>query len=343
MSSSHDPGAPLAKQRADRLLAHPDKSAALPSHNVRIGTASWTDPTLTTHGVFYPEAAKSAETRLNFYSSVFPLVEVDSIYYALPSRNVAELWVQRTPVDFRFNVKAYALMTGHPSEVSRFPRALKDQLPAALRDARRVYSKDLPEEIVSAIWNHFIDAIEPLSDAGKLGAVLLQYPPWFLANRKSVAELTRARKRLGTVPASVEFRSARWLAPAVADRTFAALRENEFSYVCVDEPQGMASSVPPILAVTNDRLAIVRMHGRRTETWEQPGAPVSERFRYLYQKEELEEWVPRVTYLADQAAETHVVFNNCYANYGTTNALEIGELVSRVYKKRGRVPRVPDP
>ncbi len=332
MTATNDPGAVIAKQRADRLLSHPDTGPALPSRNIRIGTASWTDPTLTAAGVFYPDSAKSAEARLNFYSSVFPLVEVDSSYYALPSRNVAELWVQRTPSDFTFNVKAYALMTGHPSEVSRFPKALKEQLPANLRAATRVYAKDLPEEIVTAIWNHFIDAIQPLAVAGKLGAILLQYPPWFLANRKSAAELSRARKRLGDIPAAVEFRNARWLAPALADRTFAVLRENAFSYVCVDEPQGLASSVPPTVAITNDKLAMVRMHGRRTETWERPGAPVSEKFRYLYEKRELEEWVPQVQRLANQAAETHVVFNNCYANYGTTNALEISELIGRVYR-----------
>jgi uncharacterized protein YecE (DUF72 family) len=203
-----------------------------------------------------------------------------------------------------------------------------------MQASRRVYAKDLPDEINAAIWNHFIDAIGPLTGSGKLGAVLLQYPPWFPASRKSVAELAAARKRLGEIPAAVEFRNRGWVSDRLRKRTFEVLREHSFSYVCVDEPQGLASSVPPEVAVTNERLAVVRMHGRRTETWEQPGAPVSERFRYLYDRDELQEWVPRVRQLAEGAERTHLVFNNCYANYATTNALEIGELISRHYGNR---------
>jgi uncharacterized protein YecE (DUF72 family) len=282
--------------------------------------------------VFYPAQAKSAEQRLRYYASIFPLVEVDSSYYALPSRRNAELWVQRTPQNFTFNVKAFALMTGHPAEVTRLPKTIQQQIPSGKKEGGRVYAKDLQPEIVDSIWAHFMDALQPLHESGKLGTILLQYPPWFLANRNSANELRLARRRLGSLPAAVEFRNPRWLAPALADRTFKLLADNAFTYVCEDEPQGLTSSVPPITAVTNERLAIVRLHGHRADVWQKPGVSVSERFRYLYNTSQLAEWAQKVSAVAEKAAETHVVFNNCYANYGITNALEIGELFSRVYR-----------
>jgi uncharacterized protein YecE (DUF72 family) len=95
----------------------------------------------------------------------------------------------------------------------------------------------------------------------------------------------------------------------------------------VDGPQGFKSSVPPIVAATSPDLAVVRFHGRRAETWEAQNIKTVERFRYLYDEDELEEWVPRVRDAAGQARQTHVLFNNCYANYGATNALMLAELL----------------
>jgi uncharacterized protein YecE (DUF72 family) len=99
----------------------------------------------------------------------------------------------------------------------------------------------------------------------------------------------------------------------------------------VDEPQGMKSSVPPLAAVTAPRLAVLRMHGRNADAWEKKGIPVVERFRYLYSEKELKEWVPRIIDAAEQAKEVHVLMNNCYGNYGTTNAAELAALVRRAY------------
>jgi uncharacterized protein YecE (DUF72 family) len=96
----------------------------------------------------------------------------------------------------------------------------------------------------------------------------------------------------------------------------------------VDEPQGLDSSVPPIADVTSSALAVVRLHGRRGDLWERPGVSTTERYRYLYDADELTEWVPRIRSVAGKATATHVVFNNCYANYGTTNALEMQALLA---------------
>jgi len=117
------------------------------------------------------------------------------------------------------------------------------------------------------------------------------------------------------------------MSTSLRERTLALLRANEMSYVVVDEPQGFASSVPPYAAVTSPRLAVVRMHGHRADTWEKPGTPAVERFRYLYDESELEPWVPKIVEIAGESEQVHVVFNNCYGNYGTTNALEMSGLV----------------
>lgn len=324
----HDPGADAARVRADALSAADPHSITLPAGGVvSVGTAGWTDPTLIAPGVFYPGHATSAEDRLRYYAERFPLVEVDSSYYALPSRRSAELWVERTPPDFTFNLKANALMTGQPSEVSRLPKALREALPAALQEKQRIYGKDLPAELYDAVWSWYTDALEPLHAAGKLGAVLLQYPRWFLPSRESAAEVLDAKRRLGELGGAVEFRNHRWLTGRTRERTLEFLAEHDLPHVMVDGPQGMDSSVPPEPAVTSKRLAVLRLHGRRADRWEAPSVSAAERYRYLYDRDELAGWLPGLAEAARQVKRTHVILNNCYANYGTTNALEMMALL----------------
>jgi len=125
----------------------------------------------------------------------------------------------------------------------------------------------------------------------------------------------------------VEFRNATWFNEKNVERTLTFLGDREIPLVMVDGPQGFKSSVPPIVAATSPDLAVVRFHGRRAETWEAQNIKTVERFRYLYYEGELEEWVPRVRDAAAQTKQTHVLFNNCYANYGATNALMLAELL----------------
>ena len=239
---------------------------------------------------------------------------------------MGEAWRERTPPDFTFDVKAHALMTGQPSEVKRLPKELREELPAELLDKKRVYGRDLPAEIYDAIWEQFLDALKPLHSAGKLGAIFLQYPRWFFPSNESRDAIVAARERLGDVPMAVEFRHGSWFNEKNADRTIRFLEKYEIPFVMVDEPQ-TKTALPPISAVTSPQLAVVRFHGRRTETWEAKGIPVVERFRYLYDEGELDEWVPRVRVAAAAARDVHVLMNNCYANYGTTNARELAALL----------------
>jgi uncharacterized protein YecE (DUF72 family) len=325
----HDPGAALAGQRADAVTDAPTTPIAFRGgHRIRVGTASWTDKTILPPGVFYPADVSSPEDRLRYYATRFPLVEIDSSYYGLPVRRNSELWADRTPDGFTFDIKAYALMTGHPTEVARLPKRLRALLPPSVASEKRVYARDLPLEIYDEVWAIFRDAIEPLVTAGKLGSVLLQYPQWFTPSSAARNALLEARDRLPGVTCTIEFRNRSWFDPPARDRTLEFLSDYALPYVIVDEPQGLPNSVPPIAAVTAPTLAIVRLHGRRDDMWNRRGVAVVDKYRYLYDRDELASWVPRVLEVAEKADETHVVFNNCYANYGTTNAIEMSAMLA---------------
>ena len=282
---------------------------------------------MTARGVFYPDRMTKAEERLKYYASRFPMVEVDSTYYALPSRSTAHLWAERTPGGFTFNVKAHALMTGQPSEVARLPKDIKALLPASLASRQRIYATDLPPEILDAVWLWFLDALEPLREDGKMGAILLQFPKWITPTRENAALIEDARRRLGGWKVAVEFRNKLWLEERLRQRTLDLLRRNALAYVCVDSPPGFDSSMPRVAETTSGQLAVVRFHGRNTDTWEAKVTQVSQRFRYLYDETQLREWLPGIRAISEQAEEVHLVFNNCYGNYATTNALETAAML----------------
>ena len=322
----HDPGVEAAVERAAAIESAPP--VRIGAGEIRVGTASWTDRTLTAHGVFYPDDAKTPEARLRYYASRFSLVEADAGFYAIPDPLNAERWVERTPPGFVFNVKAHALMTGHATEVARLPQSIRDALPDDIARKRRVYAKDLPREIRDEVWRLFSRAVEPLHEAGKLGAVLLQFAPWIRPAKHTPQLLARVRARLGDLPIAVEFRHPSWLAPKLRERLWGQLRDQRLTYVVADTPPGTPTSLPVAPAVTTPDLAIVRLHGRRSELWGAREATVLEKYRYLYDADELEEWLTVVLELGEQAERIHVVFNNCYANYGTTNALEMAGLIA---------------
>ena len=294
---------------------------------VRVGTASWTDPTLVKSGRFYPKEATSAEARLRFYASQFPIVEVDASYYYLPREDQAGLWVDRTPPDFVFNVKAFSLLTGHPTRRKAIPKELEEEIDPEHRGKERVYAGHLSQEAVDELWRRFHEALLPLDSAGKLGAVLFQYPEWFTPRRSSREELRRLRERLDGYQPCVEFRNATWMATDTdRERTLAFLSELELPLVCVDMPQGFRSSLPPLAEVTSPELAVVRFHGRDPEAWTKK--TVTERFRYHYDERELQEWVPKVEHLAEGARNVHVLMNNCYSDYAVSNAKQFADLLN---------------
>ena len=298
-----------------------------PVGNIYYGTSSWTDPTLLKSD-FYPSDVKKPEQRLRFYAEHFPLVEVDATFYALPSERNSELWVERTPERFMFNVKAFGLMTHHAVAVRSLPEPIRAMLPPEAAEKSRVYSRDLPEDALNAVWDMFTAALRPLADAGKLGAILFQFPHWFAASRQNVTYLRELAERSPAQPA-VEFRGAGWMKEDKRERTLELLREIGATYVVVDEPQGFTTSVPPVVACTSADLALIRFHGHNAKTWEKRGISAAERFRYLYSEEELRKWVAPARELAAEAQQLHVLMNNCYADYGVRNAGQLAGLLNR--------------
>jgi uncharacterized protein YecE (DUF72 family) len=295
--------------------------------NVLVGISSWTERTLIKEGNFYPPAAKTAETRLQFYASQFPIVEVDSTYYFPPSERNAILWIERTPKDFTFNIKAYSLLTNHPTKRESLYADLRDELPKELEKKRNLYREQLPDEVVEQVWQRFHDALMPLHSAGKLGALLFQFPQWFVIARKNKEYLLECRDRLKDFRIAVEFRHKSWLEERNREETIGFLEENGLPFVCVDMPQGFDSSLPPIAVATSRDLAMVRFHGRDPKAWTTKSETAAERFRYEYKERELREWVPKIKDLSEQARETHVLMNNCYRDYAVNNARELRSLL----------------
>ena len=292
---------------------------------ILVGTCSWADKSLIDCKRFYPPEATTAEARLRFYASRFPTVEVDSAYYGLPTEANAALWVERTPPQFVFDVKAFRLLTHHPTPPEALPWEIKPAL-GRLAEKHSLYYRDLPPGTRDEVWRRFDSALLPLDSAGKLGVVLFQFPPWFLPGRESSAYILEAREHLPQYRMAVEFRNNRWLAEENRSRTLDLLRGHSISLVCVDEPQGFPSSAPPLAEATAD-VAVVRFHGRNAATWARKGATVAERFDYLYSEEELRQWRSPIERLAATTGETHVLMNNCVQDKAVVNAGQMRALL----------------
>ncbi|GAB4102308.1 DUF72 domain-containing protein [Micromonospora taraxaci] len=286
--------------------------------DILVGTASWTDRTLLDSG-WYPQTADNPEKRLAYYARQFPLVEVDATYYSPPAEATARLWADRTPAGFTFNVKAFSLLTGHPTRVSALYKDLRPET-----DKKNVYPDDLPAQSYEEVWTRFLSALDPLVEAGKLGALLFQFPPWFTIKRANKQYLLEVAKRCAPLRPVYEFRHASWFDGDNADETLTFLREHQLPYVCVDMPQGHRSSLPPVLAATAD-LAVMRFHGH-SDKW--TSKDIHEKFGYHYSKRELADWAPKLRELADEAGQTHVLMNNCYRDYAQTNAKTLADLLA---------------
>lgn len=300
-----------------------DVSGGAPKHNILVGTASWTDKSLVQSG-WYPKGVNSAEDRLRFYAEQFPIVETDSTYYFLPTLRNATLWAERTPRDFTFNVKAFSLLTGHPTELRAIPeqfRPVDAKNPSGANN--KVYADALTPKHIEAIWDDFNASLAPLRDARKLGFVLLQFPPWFTCTKENMNDILNRVHRL-SMPACIEFRHHSWLNEDNAKETLRFLEKHQLPYVIVDMPQGFKSSVPPVIAATAD-TAVVRFHGRNAADWE--SGSVQKRFAYKYSTDELTPWSSKIIELSDSLSETHVLMNNCHKDFAQTNATQLIEMI----------------
>jgi uncharacterized protein YecE (DUF72 family) len=255
---------------------------------IRVGTASWTD-----HEPFYPPEYNKAAMkpqRISFYARYFSLVEVDSTFYSLqPVRNF-QLWAERTPDDFVFDVKAYGELTWHH----------RDDAGEATPPQAETFAK-------------FSEMLTPIRDAGKLGAILFQFPPWFKDTEENREYLAALRDFLPNDTLTIEFRNRSWLEGRALDETRALLRDHQLAYTIVDEPQLGSGSVPPVVMVTNPHYSMFRFHGRNAKMWYGRNLSSSrQRFDYLYTEAELTPWAERIERVAQElsGSEVHAITNN---------------------------------
>ncbi|RVX46302.1 uncharacterized protein YecE (DUF72 family) [Nonomuraea polychroma] len=287
---------------------------------ILVGTASWTDKTLLASG-WYPDDVTSAQERLSFYASRFPLVEVDSSYYSPPAESTVSLWRDRTPAGFTFDIKAFSLLTQHPTKPTALYKDLRERLGEAPK--QNLYLRDLDPQMVDHVWDRFLAALAPLHETSRLGAILFQFPRWFPISKRNKQYILECKARCDPLRISVEFRNHTWMSKENQAETLDFLTSYGLPYVSVDMPQGYPDSVPPVLAATAD-LAVVRFHGH-SEKW--TSKDVHERFGYLYQEKELQEWAPKLRRLAEDAEQTHVLMNNCYRDYAQINAAQLARLI----------------
>ncbi|MEW6446582.1 MAG: DUF72 domain-containing protein [Bacillota bacterium] len=245
-------------------------------------------------GAFYPLRLAKGKM-LEYYAKEFSFSEVNSPFYHIPAVRVMEALVKKTPEGFVFAVKAHGSLT-HEREAEFTGHAEK-----------------------------FRTVLKPLEEAGKLGAVLFQFPFSFRNSRESRDYLARLRELFPDIPAAVEFRHADW----VAEATFDLLRSLNFAYVCVDEPR-LKGLVGPV-AVRTAGFGYVRFHGRNAAKWWRHGEASWERYDYLYSEEELKEWLLRIGEVAQGVTRTFVAFNNHPRGQAVQNAKMLQEMIKRLY------------
>ncbi|WP_426450161.1 DUF72 domain-containing protein [Paenibacillus sp. S-38] len=270
---------------------------------IRIGLAGWGD-----HDKLY-EKGTAARDKLKVYGSYFDLVEVDSSFYAVQSQANYERWAADTPTDFGFVIKAYQGMTGHQRGRSPFP----------------------DEE---TMFRAFRESIGPVREAGKLKAVLFQYPPWFDCKKAHVEELRRTRERMDGLPLALEFRHQSWFAEGMREKTLSFMEREGWIHSICDEPQAGSGSVPTVLHPTDKRLTIVRMHGRNAANWNGGGGPNWREVRYLYDysEEELLEWKTNLSVLEERTEEICLIFNNNSGGHAAGNAAGLMAMLGQQVK-----------
>ena len=273
---------------------------AFETGKVRVGTSGWSYEDWA--GVFYPEKQPRGFDPLEYMARYFRCVEVNSLFYRPPQARFAATWVRRTPADFDFTLKLHQRFTHQRDEAWSAEEAAE-----------------------------YLRGIEPIREAGRLGAILVQFPWSFRAGQEAYAWLDRVRADFGRLPLVVEVRHVSWLEKGALE----FLRGSGFGFANIDQPASR-SGIPPLSLVTSP-VGYVRLHGRNRAAWFDPRAGRDERYNYLYRDDELDEWVARIREIARASEKTYVFTNNHYRGQAPANALQI------VSKLEGRAVPVPRP
>jgi uncharacterized protein YecE (DUF72 family) len=293
---------------------------------IRIGTCSWADDALSKH--WYPPGTPPKE-RLPYYAERFSTVEVDSTYYRVPTEQMVRGWADRTPKDFVMHVKAFGLMTRHPVKLEQVPPEFREGLP--VDDRGRVDRP--PREARAGVFREFLGSLAPLRDAGKLGGILFQMPPYVVWKPSSLDYLEWADDQLGGDQMLFEPRHRSWYEESMRDELLRWLEERKIGWVVVDAPKVDAKNVPETLVATTTPTAYVRFHGRNAGTWNVRGGSAAQRFDHLYGEAELREWVGPLRELSNQSEETYAFFNNNNQTNGVAQAPAGAQLLRKLLEE----------
>jgi uncharacterized protein YecE (DUF72 family) len=288
---------------------------------IYVGTSSWADPGFVAE--WYPKKMV-ARDRLAWYAERFEAVELNSSFYAVPEAEMAARWAEVTPDGFLFMVKLHRLLSRHSGEVGSLPPDLRGEADVDGRGRVRL-DADLEQALAEAV----VDAVAPLREAGKLGGFLLQLSPSFSPKAHELEELRPLVERLAPHRTAIELRNRNWVDGERTKETLAAISDLGAAWVGVDAPQADHFTImPPIDAVTDDRLAYLRAHGRNADGYLK-GRTVAERFGWEYSDEELGEIAGRATELAERAEIVNVAFNNNRGRDAPASARRMRELLGQ--------------
>lgn len=268
---------------------------------ITIGLTGWSD-----HETLYSSTSKH---KLEDYAGNFPMVEVDTSFYAIPSPLTTERWVERTPEEFSFVVKAFQAMTKH-------------------KEWQQYYDSE------TEMYRRFMDAIAPMSESGRLKAILFQFPPYFGCTKENVTYLRATREKMGDLPLAIEFRNKTWYTETNTPQTLALLKDLGFIHTVVDEPQVGNGSVPIVLRATNEAMTLVRLHGRNSAGWMKANSPEWREVRtlYRYNEEEINYWAENIRHLQKHSKEVIVIFNNNSGGDAADNAKQLQKALNISYE-----------
>lgn len=294
------------------------------NNSVFVGTCSWTDKSLIASGEFYPKDVNSSEKRLRYYASIFPVVEVDSSFYAIPSVKNSNMWVERTPANFIFNFKAFAVMTGHSVKPESLPFDIRNKV-TGIDNKSSIFIQD--NELIKEIFDRFITGIFPILEAKKLGVVVFQYPPWFKKNLKNMDTILKAKELMKGINCAIEFRNRSWLEEDSEHNTLEFLRKNNLTYVISDAPQVTNQKTTRYLVDATTDIAYFRFHGRNITNWNKKGIETSLRYDYEYSRRELESFARDIILLKNKVTKVFAMFNNHRGSQAIRNALELMKIL----------------
>ena len=297
--------------------------------NLRIGTSGWNYPSGKGkwNGVFYPATRsrkKGTDTfdELRFYAEHFDTVEVNSSFYGQLRPEVTRGWAERTPRGFEFSVKLYQKFT--------HPRMFRE---AALKSAPGAEGAllDALSEVTESDIDDFRSGIEPLVTAGKLGALLAQFPPSFKDTPASRDYLARLLQAFREYPVAVELRHRTW-SDAVGD-TLAMLNGFGAAWVQIDEPK-FRFSIRQNYLPNVQSFYYMRLHGRNVAQWWRH-EKTEDRYNYLYSAQELQEFADIAGAAKQLVKKSYLYMNNHFSAKSVVNAVmlkaQLGEPIEGEY------------